>query len=130
MNSLELGDIPSLQEAVSVVGYPQGNSIINYYHSFYFISDPNSISVKRKHEVKFTQNHSCLSYVQFTSIHPLHYFYQVHELLVNATLCTCMKECYSTIWLSDGFMRNQSSDNVSSLFRSIMCDHVSSSIYV
>lgn len=56
MNSLELGDIPFLQEAVSVVGYPQGNNIINYYHSFYFISDPNNISVKRKHEVKFTQN--------------------------------------------------------------------------
>ena len=27
MNFLELGDIPFLQEAVSVVGYPQGNTI-------------------------------------------------------------------------------------------------------
>jgi len=25
MNALELGDIPFLQEAVAVVGYPQGN---------------------------------------------------------------------------------------------------------
>jgi len=31
MNFLELGDIPFLQEAVAVVGYPQGNNITLHY---------------------------------------------------------------------------------------------------
>lgn len=36
VNSLELGDIPFLQEAVAVVGYPQGNDKLHYYyHSVY-----------------------------------------------------------------------------------------------
>ena len=31
MNFLELGDIPFLQEAVAVVGYPQGNNITRHF---------------------------------------------------------------------------------------------------
>jgi hypothetical protein len=33
MNFLELGDIPYLQEAVAVVGYPQGNIADIFYNS-------------------------------------------------------------------------------------------------
>jgi hypothetical protein len=44
MNFLELGDIPYLQEAVAVVGYPQGNIADIFYSSFnvsciYFMSN-------------------------------------------------------------------------------------------
>ena len=40
MNSLDLGDIPFLQEAVAVVGYPQGTSLTLILFLQYLIVTP------------------------------------------------------------------------------------------